>query len=277
MRLRPFEGPVARGYLRYAHAMFEHEIAIGHGLADRAGTIAMGLFRDEGLDVRLKADLSMVTLADTSIEAMIREQLAVAFPDDRVFGEEEGGEDPGRGRVWIVDPIDGTANFARGVPAWGTLIALHQDGEGVLGICDMPALGERYAAVRGEGATCNGRPIHVSEISTISDAHLLYAGIRHLLPGPYREPVLGMIADSWRDRGFGDCWAHALVARGAAEVMLEPDLSLWDFAALQVIVEEAGGRVTTFDGGPPVHGGSVLSSNGVLHDEVLARLALAER
>jgi len=253
--------------------MFEHEMSIAQGLADRASAIAMGLFRGEGLEVRLKADLSVVTLADTSIEAMIREQLAVAFADDRVFGEEEGGEVSGEGRVWIVDPIDGTANFARGVPAWGTLIALHQDGEGMLGICDMPALGERYAAVRNEGATCNGRPIRVSEIAGITDAHLLYAEMKDLLEGPYREPVLGMVADCWRDRGFGDCWAHALVARGAAEVMLEPELSLWDFAALQVIVQEAGGRMTTFDGGPTVHGGSVVSSNGVLHDEVLARLA----
>lgn len=253
--------------------MFEHEMSIAQGLADRAGAIAMGLFRGEGLEVRLKADLSMVTLADTSIEAMIREQLAVAFPDDRVFGEEEGGEVAGEGRVWIVDPIDGTSNFARGVPAWGTLIALHEDGEGVLGICDMPALGERYAAVRGEGATCNGRPIRVSEIAGIAGAHLLYAEMKDLLGGPYREPVLGMVADCWRDRGFGDCWAHALVARGAAEVMLEPELSLWDYAAMQVIVQEAGGRMTTFDGGPPTHGGSVVTTNGVLHDEILARLA----
>ena len=253
--------------------MFEHEMAIARGLADRAGEIAMGLFRGAGLEVRLKADLSMVTVADTSIEAMIREQLNVAFPDDRVVGEEGGGEAGVQGRVWIVDPIDGTSNFARGVPAWGTLIALQQDGEGVLGICDMPALGERYAAVRGEGATCNGRPIRVSEIAGIAQAHLIYAEMKDLLEGPYREPVLGMIADCWRDRGFGDCWAHTLVARGAAEVMLEPALSLWDFAALQVIIEEAGGRMTTFDGGPPVHGGSVVSSNGVLHDQVLARLA----
>lgn len=253
--------------------MFDHEMSIAQGLADRAGQIAMGLFRGEGLEVRLKTDLSMVTQADTAIEAMLREQLAVAFPDDRVLGEEEGGEAAGPGRVWIVDPIDGTSNFVRGVPAWGTLIALRQDGEGLLGVCDMPALGERYAAARGEGATCNGRPIRVSEITAVSDAHLLYAEMKDLLAGPYREPVLGLVADCWRDRGFGDCWAHALVARGAAEVMLEPQLSVWDFAAMQVIVEEAGGRVTTFDGGPPVHGGSLVTSNGLVHDEVLARLA----
>ena len=253
--------------------MFEQEMSIAHGLADVAGKMAMDLFRGEELQVRLKADLTMVTQADTSIEAMIRRQLAATFPDDRVFGEEEGGDAPSQGRVWIVDPIDGTSNFARGVPVWGTLIALHQDGVGVLGICDMPALGERYAAVRGEGATCNARPIRVSEIAGIADAHLLYAGIGHFLGSPHEEAVLGMIADCWRDRGFGDCWAHALVARGGAEVMLEPELSLWDFAALQVIVEEAGGRMTTFDGGRPFHGGSVVSSNGVIHDEVLAHLA----
>ncbi|MEA2551101.1 MAG: histidinol-phosphatase [Actinomycetota bacterium] len=253
--------------------MFERELAIALGLADRAGAIAMGLFRGDGLEVRLKADLSMVTEADTSIEAMLRQQLAVAFPDDRVLGEEEGGSVEGAGRIWIVDPIDGTSNFARGVPAWGTLIALQNDGVSVLGVCDMPALGERYAAVRGYGATCNDRPIRVSEIATVADSHLLYAEMKDLLDGPYREPVLGLIADCWRDRGFGDCWAHALVARGAAEVMLEPELSLWDYAAMQVIVEEAGGRMTTFDGGPPVHGGSVVSTNGVIHDAVLERLA----
>jgi histidinol-phosphatase len=253
--------------------VFEHESAIALGLADRAGAMAMGLFRGDGLEVRLKADRSMVTQADTEIESMVREQLAVAFPDDHVLGEEEGGEVAQAGRVWIVDPIDGTSNFARGVPVWGTLIALQQEGVGVLGICDMPAIGERYAAVRGQGATCNGRPIHVSEIAAVADAHVLYAEMKDLLAGSYREPVLGMVADCWRDRGFGDCWAHALVARGAAEVMLEPALSAWDFAALQVIVEEAGGRMTTFEGGPPVHGGSVVSSNGVIHDEVLQRLA----
>lgn len=252
--------------------MFEHEASIAHGLADRAGTIAMGLFRGEGLEVRLKSDRTMVTQADTSIETMIREQLAVAFPDDRVYGEEAGGEDPDVGRVWIVDPIDGTSNFARGVPAWGTLIALREDGVGALGICDMPAMGERYAAVRGVGATCNGRSIRVSEIETMAETHLLYGGLGHLIGGQYEAPVLGMIAECWRDRGFGDCWAHGLVARGAAEVMLEPELKLWDFAALQVIVEEAGGRMTTFEGGPPVHGGSVVSSNGRMHAEVLARL-----
>ena len=253
--------------------MFDHEMVIAHGLADRAAAIAMGLFMGDGLQVRKKADLTLVTQADTSIESMIREQLAAAFPHDHVLGEEEGGDYLRDGRVWIVDPIDGTANFARGVPAWGILIALHADGEGVLGICDMPALGERYAAAKGKGATCNDRPIRVSEVAAVSDAHLLYAEMKDLLAGPYREPVLGLVADCWRDRGFGDCWAHALVARGAAEVMLEPQLSLWDYAAMQVIVEEAGGRVTTFDGSPPVHGGSLVSSNGLVHNEVLARLA----
>ena len=206
--------------------MYEHELSFAHGLADRAASIAMGLFLGEGLEFRRKADLTLVTQADTEIEAMVREQVAAAFPDDRVLGEESGGTYEGEGRVWIVDPIDGTANFARGVQVWGTLVALHDEGVPVLGVAACPALGERYTAVRGQGATMNGEPIRVSGVSDVADAHVLYAEMKELLGGPYREPVLGLVADCWRDRGFGDCWAHLLVARGAAEVMLEPDLSL---------------------------------------------------
>ena len=136
-----------------------------------------------------------------------------------------------------------------------------------------PALDERYAAVRGEGATLNGRPIHVSEVATIEDAHVLLQELNTLFGGPYRDATLGLVAECWRPRGFGDFWAHVLVARGSAEVMLEPRLAIWDLAAPQVVIDEAGGRSTTFEGGPLEHLGSMLATNGVLHDEVLARLA----
>src|SRR5262245_44904982 len=178
----------------------------------------MGLFRGDGLEVRRKADLTLVTQADTSIERMLREQIEVAFPDDRILGEEEGGSHDPSGRVWIVDPIDGTANFARGIQIWATLIALQVDGRGVLGVVGAPALGERYVAVAGEGATMNGSPIRVSDVAELGDAQLVLHEFREMLTGPNRDTVVGLIRDTWRGRGFGDFWGHALVARGSAEV-----------------------------------------------------------
>jgi histidinol-phosphatase len=252
--------------------MFEDELRFAHAVADDAAVLGMGSFRAPGLEVRHKADASLVTEADLAIEAMVRERIAAAFPGDRVLGEEEGGSHDPAGRVWIVDPIDATANFARGIPVWGTLLALQIDGEGVLGIASAPALGERYAAVRGMGATVDGAPARVSEVSSLGEAQVLFAELRDMAPA-LREAVLETVDRAWRDRSFGDFWAHMLVARGAAEVMIEPDLAIWDFAALQVIVEEAGGRMTTFLGGPPVHGGSILTTNGALHEELLGRLA----
>ena len=216
--------------------MYEHERASAIGWADRAAEIAMGLFRGDGLEIRRKADMTLVTQADTSVERMLREQIEAAFPEDAILGEEEGGTHDPSGRVWIVDPIDGTANFARGVQVWATLIALQIDGEGALGVVNAPALGERYVAVRGEGATMNGSPIRVSDVAEVQDAHML-------------------------------------VARGSAEAMLEPRLATWDLAAPQVVVEEAGGRCTTFEGGPLGHERSMLATNGLLHDALLARLA----
>jgi histidinol-phosphatase len=253
--------------------VYEHERASAIGWADRAAEIALGLFHGDGLEVRRKADMTLVTQADTSVERMLREQIGAAFPDDAILGEEEGGSHDPSGRVWIVDPVDGTANFARGVQVWATLIALQIDGEGVLGVVDAPALGERYVAVRGEGATMNGSPIRVSDVAEIRDAHVLLQELQTLLAGPYSAATHALIADCWRPRGFGDFWAHMLVARGSAEVMLEPRLATWDFAAPQVVLEEAGGRCTTFEGGPLAHGQSMLATNGLIHDEILARLA----
>jgi histidinol-phosphatase len=252
--------------------MFEHELSFANGLADRAGDIAMGLFLGDGLEVRHKADRTVVTQADTSIETMVRQQVAAAFPDDHVLGEEEGGEDRSTGRVWIVDPIDATANYARGIPIWATLIALQVDGELVLGLVHAPAIGERYEAFRGGGARMNGHRIGVSGVAELADAQLFHAGVRGLLADPTGGPALGLFAEAARTRGFGDFWGHALVARGAGEAMIEAELNIWDYAAFQVVVEEAGGRVTQIDGSPTRDGGSVVSSNGLLHGEIVERL-----
>lgn len=252
--------------------MYAREHAFAMDLADQASKISMGVFRGD-VEVALKSDLSPVTQADTQIESMVRERIAEAFPQDRVLGEEEGGDAEANGRLWIIDPIDGTANFARGIPVWATLIALQVDGEIVLGMAEASALGERYEAVRGEGARCNGGPIHVSDIAEVPASQLLYAGMRTWLADTRWKGVLDTLAGARRTRGFGDFWGHALVARGSAEAMIEPDLNLWDYAALVPIVEEAGGRVTALDGGPLRHGGSVLSTNGVMHDELVRRFA----
>jgi histidinol-phosphatase len=253
--------------------MYERELAFAHELADRAAEIGTRLFRQDGLDIRRKADRSLVTQADTMIERTLREAIGATFPRDRILGEEEGGSHDAAGRVWILDPIDGTANYARGIPVWATLIALQIDGAGVLGVASAPLLGERYAAVRGEGATMNAAAIEVSDISVIGDAQVLFQEFDELTRERYREASLGLARDAWRTRGFGDFWAHALVARGAAEIVLEPGLAIWDYAALEVIVEEAGGQVSTFDGSPLAHGRSMLATNGALHNEVIRRFS----
>jgi histidinol-phosphatase len=251
--------------------VFEHELSFALGLADRAAEIGTSVFRGD-VQVTIKADLSPVTQADTEIEAMVRQQVAAAFPDDRVLGEEEGGDASGDGRVWIVDPIDATANFARGIPIWATLIALQVDGEQVLGVVNAPMLHERYEAVRGEGARRNGQPIRVSDVAELPDSQLVFSGVRWLMK-PERAGVLDTLKQAKRTRGFGDFWGHMLVAQGSAEAMVEDELSLWDYAALVPIVEEAGGRVTRLDGGPLHPDGSVLTTNGVMHDELVRRFA----
>jgi histidinol-phosphatase len=250
--------------------MFEEELAFANELADQAGRIGMSFFRGT-FDVRTKIDRTPVTEADIAIEQMARAALRERFPDDAVHGE-EGGLEGSSSRCWILDPIDGTRNFADGVQVWGTLIALAVDDVPVVGVIDAPALGERYEAARGSGARLNGESIHVSSADRLERAFVLHAEVRDLLAGPYAEPFVALIGRARRERGFGDFWGHMLVARGSADVMLEPELATWDWAALWVIVEEAGGRVSTFEGERLSHGCSVVTTNGILHDEIVARL-----
>ena len=250
--------------------MFEEELAFANELADRAGDIGLGFF-EGSFEVRLKPDHTPVTDADIAIEAAIREAVSARFPEDGVLGEEGGLQGGGR-RRWIVDPIDGTKNFADGIQIWSNLIALAVDDVPVLGIVNLPALGERYEAVQGGGARLNGSPIAVSRADRLSRSFVILAGMEDWLDGPTGRAVQDLVREARRNRGFGDAWGHCLVARGSADVMLELQLATWDFAALQVIVEEAGGKMTQFDGSPLEHGGSVLTSNGILHEELVARL-----
>lgn len=251
--------------------MFEPELAFANELADRAAQIALELFRGT-FEVRVKADESPVTEADLAIEEMVRRAIHERYPGDSVLGE-EGGLHEGGDRRWIVDPIDGTRNFADGVQVWATLIALAIEGEPVVGVVSAPALGERYVARVGAGATLNGVPIHVSRADRLSRAFVVHGQMADWLEGPFARAVQELVREARRDRGFGDFWGHCLVARGAADVMVEAELHTWDFAALQVIVREAGGRMTQFDGAPVEHGRSVLTTNGRLHDEIVARLS----
>lgn len=251
--------------------MLEEELAFAEHLADEAGRIAMSFFRGT-FEVYEKADRSPVTEADIAIEKWIRAAVHERYPADGVLGEEGGLQGEGSARRWIVDPIDGTKNFADGIQIWANLIALAVDGEPVLGVVNAPALGERYTAANGAGASLNGEPIHVSRCDRISRASIVYASMDQWLDGPYGAPVQDLVREARRNRGFGDFWGHMLVARGAADVMLESELATWDFAALQVVVQEAGGRVTRFDGSRLRHDESVLSTNGVLHEEIVARL-----
>jgi histidinol-phosphatase len=253
--------------------MFEEELAFANELADEAGGIGMSFFRGT-FDVLEKADKTPVTEADLAIERMVRQRLRERFPRDAVLGEEAGLEGSSR-RRWVVDPIDGTRNFTDGVQVWANLIALAVDGVPVLGVVNAPALGERYEAARGSGARLNGETIHVSRADRIERSFVVYADLRDWTEGPYADAFVDLLGGARRARGFGDFWGHMLVARGSADVMLEPELATWDWAALWVIVEEAGGRVTTFEGGRLTHGSSVLTTNGILHDEIIARLSHA--
>jgi histidinol-phosphatase len=251
--------------------VYEEELAFANQLADRAGEIGLGFFGGS-FEVRLKPDRSPVTEADVAIEEAIRAAIHERYPDDGVLGEEGGSEGAGR-RRWIVDPIDGTKNFADGVQVWSNLIALAVDDDPVVGVVNFPALGERYEASTDGGARLNGTTIQVSRADRVSRSFFVFAGMEDWLEGPYAAGVQRLVREARRNRGFGDAWGHCLVARGSADVMVELELATWDWAALQVVIQEAGGRMSQFDGSPLVHGGTVLATNGVLHDEIIARLA----
>lgn len=249
--------------------MWEDELKFAEELADRADEIGMSYFRGK-FEVTRKADHTPVTEADFAIEAMARERLTVRFPDDAILGEEDGmqGESD---RVWVIDPIDGTKNFADGIQVWASLISLRVDDRPVVGVVSAPALGERYRAASGLGATLNDEPIHVSDEDQLRRAFLAHGGLWDWMEGPRREQFLNLVGSVRRTRGMGDFWGHMLVARGAADVMVEVELRIWDTSAVQVVVEESGGRMTTLDGEPLADRSSALSTNGILHDEVVAR------
>jgi histidinol-phosphatase len=231
------------------------DLAFALELADAADAVTLPRFRSADLHVETKPDLTPVTDADRAAERLLRERVARDRPGDGVLGEEEG--DTGGEVRWIIDPIDGTRNFSRGIPVWATLIALEREGVRTCGVVSAPALGRRWWAARGEGAFANGSPIRVSAIDTLAAASVSCTHARDLAA---LEPRV------WHARGLGDFWQHVLVAEGALEAAVDATLALWDYAALEPIVAEAGGRLAEV-------GGQIVSTNGSLHDALLAALS----
>ncbi len=242
-------------------------------LADEADALTLGRFRAADLVVDTKPDLTPVSEADRAVEERLRRHLARARPGHGVLGEEMGDHAGAAiGWRWVVDPIDGTKNYVRGVPVWATLIALQHAGRTVVGVVSAPALGRRWWAARGEGAFADGDRVRVSEVAALADASLSYASLTGWEAAGRGEAFLALARRFWRTRAYGDFWSHVLVAEGAVDVAAEPEVTLWDLAALQVIVEEAGGRFTDLNGRPTAAGGSAVTSNGRLHEQVLAVL-----
>ena len=248
-----------------------------HVLADAADDITTKRFRALDLQVETKPDLTPVSDADKATEDSLRNILRRSRPRDAVIGEESGQTGTGP-RRWVIDPIDATKNYVRGIPVWATLIGLMDGDEVVVGVVTAPALGRRWWGTVGGGAW-TGRSLtkasrcQVSGVTKLADASFSYSGIGGWAKAG-RLGGFGSLAQSvWRTRAFGDFWSHMLVAEGAVDISAEPEVSLWDLAALQVIVQEAGGRFTSLAGAATPDGGSVVCTNGHLHDEVLALLA----
>ena len=286
------------------------DLALAHALADMSDAITLDRYQAQDLVVTNKPDNTPVTDADRAVETAIREALATHRETDGLVGEEFGSDKGSSGRYWVIDPIDGTKNFMRGVPTWATLIALVQvdtagNEEVVVGIASAPALARRWSAAKGHGATVrfnsgntdfeggdtsgddfaysdsggdftshvlapSEKKISVSKVSSLTDASISYSDFVGW--GERLEPFQKMLANAWRTRGIGDFWSHMLVAEGAVDVAIEPSLAVWDMAALDIIVREAGGTFTNTAGQNGPFGGSGVSTNGVLHNAVITGL-----
>ncbi|RAV32484.1 histidinol-phosphatase [Corynebacterium heidelbergense] len=254
-------------------------------LADAADKITMARFEAEDLQVESKPDLTPVSDADTAVEREIRDILAAHRPGDAILGEEFGGNPTLEGRQWVLDPIDGTKNFVRGVPVWASLISLVVNGEPVVGVVSAPALSRRWWASQGNGAwrsfaapavaspehvpSSAPRRLRVSKVRNVADASIAISSLNGWAERGLREQLISLTDEAWRLRGYGDFWSYMLVAEGAVDIAAEPEVNLWDLAALVPVVTEAGGRFTSLEGVDGPHGGSAVASNGLLHDATL--------
>jgi histidinol-phosphatase len=250
------------------------DLALALELADLADEITLARYRSAALVVETKPDLTPVTEADRAVEQTLRARLQSVRPDDGVIGEEFGSTGAAL-RRWILDPIDGTKNYVRGIPVWATLLALEVDGEVALGVASAPALQRRWWARRGGGAWVDDglpgspRRLAVSAVRELGDAQLSFGGLDEAAQVGRLDALLELARRCWRTRGFGDFWSYMLVAEGAAEIAFDPVVALWDLAAPMVIVEAAGGRFSDLGGAARADGGSAVATNGVIHEAVL--------
>ncbi|MEN4397580.1 histidinol-phosphatase [Mycolicibacterium senegalense] len=252
------------------------DLTLALELADQADSLTMDRFGALDLRIETKPDLTPVTDADRGAEESLRAALASTRPGDTVFGEEFGGTTTLTGRQWVIDPIDGTKNFVRGVPVWCTLIALLEDGVPTVGVVSAPALARRWWAGLGQGAFGSfagaTRKLSVSGVADLASASLSYSDLT--TGWDDRRDSFVELADAvWRVRAYGDFWSYCMVAEGAVDIACEPEVKLWDIAPLDILIREAGGTFTSIDGAPGAHGGSALATNGLLHEAVLARLS----
>ena len=257
------------------------DLALALELADVSDSITLARYRAADLVVETKPDLTPVTEADTAVERAVRSRLAETHPEDAIVGEEYGASEGGGGgrdggRRWIIDPIDGTKNYVRGIPVWATLLALQNGAQATIGVVSAPALGRRWWAAQGAGAFMSDallpepRRIRVSGVRALEDAQLCISGFDGWGQGAGVDRLLSLARRCWRTRGFGDFWSYMLVAEGVAEIGCEAIVSLWDLAAPQVIVEAAGGTFTDLGGVRTADGGDALATNGLLHEQALA-------
>ncbi|VEH82369.1 L-histidinol-phophate phosphatase [Corynebacterium kutscheri] len=252
---------------------FTADLEFACQLVERADQLTLSRFEAADLNIKAKPDMTPVSDADLECERILREQITTHRPHDAILGEEFGGDVSFTGRQWIIDPIDGTKNFVRGVPVWATLIALLIDGRPVVGVVSAPALGRRWWAAHNAGAwrsVCGGNPkkLAVSKVEKLSDASVSFSSLSGWDQRNLRDNFYALSDKTWRLRGFGDFFSYCLVAEGAVDIAAEPEVSLWDLAALTILVEEAGGTFTSLAGAAGPHGGSALATNGYLHEEV---------
>jgi histidinol-phosphatase len=241
-------------------------------LADLADELTMAHYLRAGLRVETKPDLTPVTEADQTVEESIRSELATAYPLDGIIGEEFDSHDDSNARVWVIDPIDATKNYVRGIPVWATLIGLLENGQPTLGVISAPAMGRRWWAAAGGGAFTQDpsgavRQISVSGVRNIADASLSYSDAVGW--DAYPQALNDLQTNSWRSRAYGDFLSHVFVAEGAVDIAIEPELNVWDMVAFAAIVQEAGGKVTGLNGDDFISAGNALSTNGLVHDEAL--------
>ncbi|GGH59365.1 histidinol-phosphatase [Rothia aerolata] len=260
---------------------YTDDLRLAHILADSVDRQTIARFQAHDFTVETKPDLTPVTEADCEAEQLIRSQLSRVRTRDSVLGEEfgESGTSP---RQWVIDPIDGTKNFVRGVPVWATLIALVEHGKPVVGLVSAPALQRRWWAASGAGAytgrsLAKASRIQVSQVSSLSDASFSYSSMTGWKDLGVRESFLELTDTVWRTRAYGDFWSYCMVAEGSVDIAAEPELNLYDMAALVPIVTEAGGRFTSLAGEDGPHGGNALASNGLLHDAALGYLGSDRR